>query len=182
MESLSNLAGRTLTWKVDLDAGIVPSTAERHYVLFDADVPVVTAQAMWDRQSYFDMVMECGEGTYKAHIAYDQPRPRPAVAWKLGEQTSLAGFVEVGDIGTEIYGWIDTASGRRLTMDVPNVFTSQYVVTSPSGTRLFTVVPLGHMVISLDGAADPELPALVVLTVAIGCGQLMLLDKHMVNS
>ena len=182
MESLSNLGGRQLLWKVDLDAGIVPSSAERLYVLFDGEVPVVTAQAMWERQSYFDMVIECGEGTFQAHVPFDKPPPRSGVAWKLGQQTSIAGFVENSEMGAFIYGWIDTASGRRLNMDVPNPFTVEYVVSSPAATRLFTIVPAGRMMIAAEGASDPELPGLVVLTLAVSFGQLMLLGKQMVNA
>lgn len=182
MEALSNLAGRTLTWKLDLAAGLVPSKAQRHYVLFDGDVPVVTAQTMWQRQAYFDLVMECGEGTFQAHVPFDKPPPRSGVAWKLGEQKSIAGFVETGEIGTFVYGWMDTASGARLNMDLPNVFNLQYVISAPDGRRLFTLVVNGHMVITPDGAADPELPGLVVLALAVGWAQMMELGKHMVGA
>ena len=32
------------------------------------DEPVVQAQTMWQRNEYFDVVMESGEGTHQVHM------------------------------------------------------------------------------------------------------------------
>ena len=183
MESLSSLSGRELHWRVDMGFTI-PADDQQHYLLWDRDVAVVSAQAIWKRLEFFDLIMECGEGTYQAHIDLAQPSGRPAVAWKVGQQTSLAGFTFGGEGLITVRGWIDTASGRRLAFAPSHDVGFEYAIFSVGGPRLMTVAATaghsigdtnGRMVISPEMSQDPELPALVVLGFALACEELMLL-------
>lgn len=184
MRSFSELAGKDLRWHVDLDYQI-PLEAERHYVLYDADEPVVTAQAMWKRLVFFDFVMESGEGTYQVHIDLLDPT-RPSVAWKAGESTSLAGFTCESEGSITARGWIHTASGRSLVWEPTFDLGYEYVVFVPESPRLITVSAAiehgiggnpGHMLIAPEASADPELPALVALSFALANEQVLLLHR-----
>jgi hypothetical protein len=184
VRSFSELAGKDLRWHIDLDYQ-VPAEAERHYVLYEADQPVVTAQAVWKRLVFFDFVTESGEGTYQVHIDLTDPNRR-SVAWKAGESTSLAGFVLESEGAITAKGWITTASGRSLVWEPTLSFGYEYVVFAPGGARLITVSAAiehgiggtaGQMLIAPDAAADPELPAFVGLSFALACEQVMLLHR-----
>lgn len=72
LRALSELVGLTLNWKIDMGLGL-PDSVDRHYVLFNADEPVVEAQAMWQRLSYFDVIMESGDGTFQSHMDLTAP-------------------------------------------------------------------------------------------------------------
>ncbi|HXC77376.1 MAG TPA: hypothetical protein VNU19_10015 [Candidatus Acidoferrum sp.] len=184
MRSYSELAGKDLRWHVDLGYK-VPVEAERHYVLYEADEPVVTAQAIWERLVFFDLVTESGEGTYQVHIDLTDAKRR-SVAWKAGESTSLAGFVLESEGPITAKGWITTASGRSLIWEPTLSFGLEYVVFAPAGPRLITVSAAlehriggtaGNMLIASEAAGDPELPALAGLGFALACEQVMLLHR-----
>jgi hypothetical protein len=184
VRALAELGGKDLRWHVDLDPRI-PLEAERHYVLYDAGEPVVTAQAMWKRMVFFDFIVESGEGTYQVHIDLLDPT-RPSVAWKTGESTSLAGFTCESEGSITARGWIRTDSGRTLVWAPTFDLGYEYVVFAPEGPRMITVSAAievgiggnpGHMLIAPESAADPELPALVALSVALANEQVMLLHR-----
>ena len=187
MESLSNLCGRELHWRVDMGLS-VPETDAIHYVLWDADVPVATAQTIWQRSEFYDLIMECGEGTYQAHVDISSPAGRPAVAWKVGQTASLAGFTFEEEGLITVKGWIDTASGRRLAFEPTHELSAEYVIFPPGGPRLISVAAAagryigdtaGRLIISPDAAQDIELPALVVLGFALACEEVMLLHRDL---
>jgi hypothetical protein len=184
MRAFSELGGKDLRWHVDLDPRIPPN-GERHYVLYDAGDPVATAQAMWQRMVFFDFIVESGEGTYQVHMDLLDPN-RPSVAWKTGEATSLAGFTRESEGSITAKGWISTASGRSLVWAPTFDFGYEYVVFVPGGLRMITVSAAmevgiggnpGHMLISPESAADPELPALISLSVALSNEQVLLLHR-----
>ena len=162
----------------------IRTEGEIHYVLYDANEPVVTAQATWKRLAYFDLVVESGEGAHQVHID-TMDWHRRSVAWKTGEPTSLAGFVLESEGSFSVKGWITTASGRSFALAPTSASGFEYVVFPPGGRRLITVFPLikgiggnpGYMLIAPEAASDPELPALVGLSFALACEQVMLVHR-----
>jgi hypothetical protein len=151
MRSLAELAGRQVFWRVDMGVGI-PDSASRHYVAFDGDEPVVEAQVMWQRLSYFDAIMESGTGTFHAHMDLTNPA-RHTVAWKAGLQDSIAGFTAEPEkvamaraLGMEVpihtcSGWIATAGGRQLALAPTLDIGAEYILYVPGGSRLVTMMP-----------------------------------------
>jgi hypothetical protein len=182
--ALSELAGLEVHWKVDLRLGI-PATAGRHYVLFNGETPVVEAQALWERLKSFDVVMESGDGTYQVHMDLADPA-RLSVAWKAGVGQSVAGFRLQSEGMITCKGWITTATGRQLAWAPVYENGYDYVVFAPGGPALVTMSATaevsigghpGRMVISAEGAADPELGGLVALAFALANEQVLLLHR-----
>ena len=164
---------------------LLPDTAARHYVLFNREEPVVQAQVMWQRLSHFDVIMECGEGTFQAHMDLTDPA-RKSVAWKAGTQESIAGFTLQWEGIITCRGWIATANGRHLAWAPILDYGFEYVIFQPGGSRLVTIAAIagasigdtaGRMIVSPEGAADPELGGLVVLGFAVANEQFLLLHR-----
>ncbi|HEX2680445.1 MAG TPA: hypothetical protein VHQ03_04055 [Candidatus Dormibacteraeota bacterium] len=152
-----------------------------HYVLFDGEEPVVTAHVMWWRMQWFDAIMECGEGTYQAHIDLSRYN-RQSVAFKVGQNYSLVGLVVTGESIAACSASIVTLSKRQLWL-VPSMALSRvYSVTPPGGPTLFTLeaclnLDPGTMFIAPQAAGDPELPALVAMAFAMANEQSLLLHR-----
>lgn len=177
--SLSELTGKDLRWRFDL-GWMIPRTFDKPCALFDGDEPVVTGRVMWQRLKTFDLYMDSGEGSFEAHMDLTDPGKRPAVVWKAGESQSQAEFRLWSEGSITSRGWITTKSGRQLVFDATEVLGAEYAIFEEGGSRLITVSAAfehaidgnpGHMLISAEEAADPELPALVVLGFALACEQ-----------
>jgi hypothetical protein len=183
MRSLGELVARELVWQADVGMAIDPSI-ERHIVLWDGQEPVVTAQIMWERQKFFDVILECGEGTYQAHI--DMTRPdRMSVAWKTGEDHSLAGLIVTSEGLITCEGLINTNGGRRLVFAPTRQIGYEYTIFAVGGPRLLTLAAFGkgiggnpgHMSIEPEEATDVEMPALVAMAFAVANEQVRLLHR-----
>lgn len=174
MQSFSELAGAKLHWEFD-GSPIVPTTGDRHYVLFSGSDPVVTAQCKWEKLVYFQVALEAGEGTYFVHMDLTAS-PLTAVVWKAGTSFSAAGFSLTAWSSYAIAGTITTAGGRTLTWQ-PKTFlgmaTAEGSVVAPDGAVLLSITPKsgsstsGKMRISAALAADPDRAALSALAFAL---------------
>jgi hypothetical protein len=174
MQSFSELAGAELHWEFD-GSPIIPTTGDRHYVLFSGSEPVVTAQCKWEKLVYFQVALEAGEGTYFVHMDLTAS-PLTAVVWKAGTSFSGAGFSLTSWSSYAFAGTITTAGGRTLTWR-PNNFlgmaTSEGSVVAPGGAVLLSITPKsgsntsGKMRISAALAADPDRAALSALAFAL---------------
>ena len=60
--------GQDLVWQVQPGSAGIPHQAQRNWVLFRGDEPVVQIQTIWQRLDHFDVIMESGEGTYQVHM------------------------------------------------------------------------------------------------------------------
>jgi len=134
---------------------------------------------------FFDFIVESAEGTYQVHMDLLDPN-RPSVAWKTGESTSLAGFTRESEGSITVKGWISTASGLSLVWAPTFDLGYEYAFFAPGGPRMITVSAAmevgiggnpGHMLIAPEAAADPELPALVGLSIALANEQVLLLHR-----
>lgn len=183
MRSLGELVGKSLVWRADLGLAINPNT-ERHYVLWDGQEPVVTAQVIWERQKFFDVIMECGEGTYQAHLDLTRP-DRPSVAWKTGEEFSLAGLTVTSEGLITCEGLIKTHSGRNLVLAPTRQVGYEYTIFAAGGPRMLTIAAFakaiggnpGEMSIAPEEATDIEMPALVLMAFAVANEQVRLLHR-----
>ncbi|HET6312185.1 MAG TPA: hypothetical protein VFH00_14420 [Candidatus Nitrosotalea sp.] len=181
MRSLSELTGQYLVWKVEPGSAGNPDQAQRNYVLFIGDEPVVQAQAIWERMVSYELVMESSEGTYQVHMDLADPKRR-SVVWKTGETHSAAGFELASKEGIIATGWINTANRQRLAWaHVNSVY--EYVIFAPGGPRLITVSAVaslhiggnpGQMTLAPEMAGDRELVPLVALGFALANEQLQL--------
>lgn len=185
MPPLSELTGRDLWWRSNTPLS-PPRQAQVDYYLYDGERVAATARATWHRLWHYDLVMMCAEGVYQVHIPLHDPGHRPAVVWRPGEDTSAAAFELVAEGSLTVNGWIDSASGRRFAFEPTLNIGYEYVLFAPGGPRLITVSALagasiggnpGHMLIAPEAASDPELPALVALTLALSCEQVLLLHR-----
>jgi hypothetical protein len=205
MRALADLAGLSAYWRADLGMAI-PDHAARHYVLFDGEEPVVAAQVIWQRLAYFDVTMEALEGTFHVHMDLTTPS-RPSVSWKAGVDRSIAGFTAVPEhtvmvdvMGMSLpsvtcSGWISTASGRTLAIVPTHGFGGEYVVFAPGGPALVTVAGTGsvhikatiegvpdqlpgRMIVSPEGASDPELGGLAAFAFAFANEQALMLHHE----
>jgi hypothetical protein len=68
VRSLAELVGQDLVWQVQPGSAGIPDQAQRNWVLFRGDEPVVQIQTIWQRLDHFDAIMESGEGTYQVHM------------------------------------------------------------------------------------------------------------------
>ena len=174
VRALTELVGLDVNWKLDMGMG-VPDSAERHYVLFNGDEPVVQAQVIFQRLSHFDVMMESGDGTFQVHMDLTSPA-RKSVVWRSGTRDSIAGFTAdpeimtmVNVLGMEVpvfacKGWIATANGRNLAW-VPTLdYSYEYVIFQPGGPRLVTMAATFGAHSSITGSAarmmvPPEITA-----------------------
>jgi len=187
VRSLSELTGQDLVWKVQPGSATIPDQAQRSWVLFWGDEPVVQAQTMWQRLDHFDVIMECGEGTYQAHMDLADPARR-SVVWKTGEAQSAAAFELVSEDLITCTGWIHTASLRKLAWAPTHQIGYEYVIYAPDGPRLITLAAAasmhvggnsGEMTLAPDMAGDAELAPLVALAFALANEQVLLLHRDM---
>jgi hypothetical protein len=181
VQSLSQLTGKHLQWQTDMGP-LIQRKATHGYTLHDGPETVATGQVTWERLKNFDFVMQSGEGIYQVHIDLRDPGKRPAVAWRLGDPASAAGFQLWSEGSFTVSGWITTASGRQLVMQPTSDPGIEYVVFPPDGAVLFSVAAAvriaiggnpGHMFIAPEESADSELPALVALSFAVACEQFL---------
>jgi hypothetical protein len=174
MRSFSELAAADLHWEFDTSS-IIPTTGDRHYVLFSGSEPVVTAQAKWEKFVSFEVALEAGEGTYFVHMDLTAS-PLNAVVWKAGTSFSAAGFSLTAWSSTTFAGTITTASGRTLTwkpkiqLGLP---TTEGQLLAPDGSILLSIVAKtgstnsGRLQISGALASDPDRAALITLAFAL---------------
>jgi hypothetical protein len=174
MRSFSELAGANLHWEFD-SSPVIPTTGDRHYVLFRGPEPVVTAQSKWEKLVSFEVALEAGEGTYFVHMDLTAT-PLQAVVWKAGTSFSAAGFSLTAWSSTAFAGTITTASGRTLTWQPKTLLglpTHEGLVVARDGTILLSIVAKsgatvsGKMQISPALAADPDRAALCALAFAL---------------
>ena len=163
----------------------IPQSASRHYVLFNGEEAVVQAQVMWERTVFYDAIMESLEGTFGAHLDLADPARR-SVAWKVGMQDSIAGFTLQSEGVITCRGWIVTKSGRTLAWSPTLEFGYEYAIFQPGGPRLLSMAAIagvhlgstpGRMMLTPEGATDPELGGLAVLAFALANEQEMLLHR-----
>jgi hypothetical protein len=182
MRSFSELAAADLRWQFDTSS-IIPTTGDRHYTLFSAGEPVVTAQAKWEKFVSFEVALEAGEGTYFAHLDLTVS-PLQAVVWKAGTSFSAAGFSLSAWSSNAFAGVITTASGRTLFWK-PKTWlglpTTKSLLLAPDGSVLLSIVAKtgstnsGKMRISAALASDPDRAALITLAFALCNEQALLL-------
>ena len=174
MRSFSELAGADLHWEFDTSP-IIPSTGDRHYVLFRGSEPVITAQSKWEKLVSFEVVLEAGEGTYFVYI-HLTGTPLQAVVWKAGTSFSVAGFYLTAWSTLAFAGTITTAGGRKLTWRPKTLLglpSTKGVLVAPDGSILLSIVAKtgsatsGKMWISPALAADPDRAALSALAFAL---------------
>jgi hypothetical protein len=177
--------GQNLVWQVQPGSAHIPDQAQRGWVLFLGDEPVVQAQTMWKRLDHFDAVMETGEGTYQVHMDLTGPT-RASVVWKLGEPASAAAFELASESLITCSGWINTASLRRLAWAPTHPMGYEYAIYVPGGPRMITVAAAaslhiggnsGAMTLAPEMAADAELAPLVALGFAVANEQVLLLHR-----
>jgi hypothetical protein len=189
VRSLSELAGQDLLWKVQPGSATIPDQAQRSYVLFRGDEPVVQAQVMWKRVVSFDVILEAGEGTFQVHMNLADPARETAV-WRTGVNQSMAGFRLHSEELITATGWITTAGGRTLVWEPEHPLGYEYVIFQPGGPRMVTLSAAfsfginlgtggnpGHMLIGSEMANDPELPALVAMNFALTNEQVLLVHR-----
>jgi hypothetical protein len=182
MRSFSELAAADLHWEFDTSS-IIPLAGDRHYTLFSAGEPVVTAQAKWEKFVSFEVALEAGEGTYFAHMDLTAS-PLQAVVWKAGTSFSAAGFSLSAWSSTAFAGTITTASGRTLFWQ-PKTWlglpTTKGLLLAPDGSVLLSIVAKtgstnsGKLQISVALASDPDRAALITLAFALSNEQALLL-------
>jgi hypothetical protein len=185
VRSLSELIGQNLVWNVQLGSAGIPDQAQQSYVLFMGDEPVVQAQTMWQRNEYFDAVMESGEGTYQVHMDLTGPK-RSSVVWKLGATASSAAFELASESIITCTGWINSASHRTFALAPTHDMGGEYAIFIPGGPRLITLAVAaslhiggnpGAMTLAPEMANDAELAPLVALGFAIANEQVRLLHR-----
>jgi hypothetical protein len=185
MRSLSELVGQNLVWQVQPGSAGIPDQAQQSYVLFSGDEPVVQAQTMWQRNEYFDAVMESGEGTHQVHMDLTGPK-RTSVVWKLGATASSAAFELASEGIITCTGWINTASQRTLAWAPTHEMGGEYAIFVPGGPRLITLAVAasihiggnpGAMTLAPEMAGDADLAPLVALGLAIANEQVRLLHR-----
>jgi hypothetical protein len=174
MRSFSELAGAELHWEFDTSP-IIPTSGDRHYVLFRGREPVVTAQCKWEKLVSFEVALEAGEGTYFVHMDLTAS-PLKAVVWKAGTSVSVAGFSLTAWSTAAFAGIISTASGHTM-MWRPKTFlglpTTKGLLIAPDRGLLLSVVAKtgsttsGKMQITPALAADPDRAALCALAFAL---------------
>jgi hypothetical protein len=174
MRSFSELAGAKLHWEFDTSP-IIPTTGDRHYVLFRGSEPVVTAQCKWEKLVSFEVAMEAGEGTYFVHMDLTAS-PLKAVVWKAGTSVSVAGFSLTAWSTSAFAGTVTTASGHTMIWQPKTFFglpTTKGLLIAPDRGLLLSVVAKtgsttsGKMQISPALAADPDRAALCALAFAL---------------
>ena len=176
---------QSLVWQVQPGSAQIPDQAQRSWVLFLGDEPVVQIQTMWQRLDHFDAIMESGEGTYQVHMDLTGPT-RASVVWKLGEPASAAAFELASESIITCSGWINTASLRRLAWAPTHPMGYEYAIYAPGGPRLITLAAAaslhiggnsGAMTLAPEMAADADLAPLVALGFAVANEQVLLLHR-----
>ena len=104
------------------------------------------------------------------------------MAWKAGVEQSTAGFQVAFEGLITADGWITTASGRprsphptRTAANTP--FLRRADTQAASAFSLSIGGNPGQTLISAEGAADPDLPSLVLLCFAMTNEQVLLLHR-----
>jgi hypothetical protein len=185
VRSLAELVGQDLVWQVQPGSAGIPDQAQRNWVLFRGDEPVVQIQTIWQRLDHFDAIMESGEGTYQVHMDLAGPT-RASVVWKTGETASAAAFVLASESIITCTGWINTASLRKLAWTPTHQMGYEYTIFVPGGPRLITLAAAaslhiggnsGAMTLAPEMAGDAELAPLVALGFALANEQVLLLHR-----
>jgi hypothetical protein len=185
VRSLAELVGQDLVWQVQPGSAGIPDQAQRNWVLFRGDEPVVQIQTIWQRLDHFDAIMESGEGTYQVHMDL-AGAGRPSVVWKTGETASAAAFELTSESIITCTGWINTASLRKLAWTPTHGIGYEYCMFVPGGPRLITLAAAasmhiggnsGAMTLAPEMAGDAELAPLVALGFALANEQVLLLHR-----
>lgn len=176
---------QNLVWTVQPGSAHILDEAQRSWVLFMGDEPVVQVQTIWQRIDYFDAIMESGEGTHQVHMDLTSPT-RSSVVWKTGENQSVAGFELVSESVITCTGWINTASRRTLAWAPTHGMGYEYAIFASGGPRLITIAAAsslhiggnsGQMTIAPEMEGDAELAPLVALGFALANEQVMLIHR-----
>ena len=155
------------------------------YVLFYGDEPVAEAQATWQFLVRFDLMVWSGEGCYQVHMDLADP-VRPSVAWKFGEQQSLAEFQLKSEGEINASGEIRMADGSVLIWEPAHAMSTEYVIRPSSGDPLMKVSASpalaiggnpGYLNLGVGLAGNMALPALVAMAFALTNEQQMLLHR-----
>jgi hypothetical protein len=169
MRSLTELGGRDLHWQ--FDGSLAPAeTGQRHYLLWHATEPVLSAQVSWQKHHSFDLALEALEDTYLVSLDWRVPFS-PAFVRASGQTTPLATLRLLSGPSRE--GIITTAADRSLFLSPTSDLTpSSYRLLTAAGAVLLTLAPAllpstpALMSVAPWLAADPDLNALVTLVFA----------------
>jgi hypothetical protein len=186
MRSFSELTAIDMMWQGDIGFTI-PDLGNFHFVLYAGQEPVATAHMTWERQRFFDVMLESGDGAFESHMDLTRT-DRPTVVWKTGDSQGLVSMVVTWEQIISCGGTIDTRSGRKLLFEPTQQMSAQYTIFPEGGARILTMfgpaatVPAlstypGHMSIEPASASDPDLPALVTLALTVASEEPRLLHQ-----
>jgi hypothetical protein len=186
MRSFSELTAIDMMWQGDIGFTI-PDLGNYHFVLYAGQEPVATAHMTWERQRFFDVMLESGDGAFESHMDLTRT-DRPTVVWKTGDSQGLVSMVVTWEQIISCGGTIDTRSGRKLLFEPTQQMSAQYAIFPEGGARILTMfgpaatVPAlstypGHMSIEPASAGDPDLPALVTLALTVASEEPRLLHQ-----
>ena len=186
MRSFSELTAIDMMWQGDIGFTI-PDLGNFHFVLYAGQEPVATAHMTWERQRFFDVMLESGDGAFESHMDLTRT-DRPTVVWKTGDSQGLVSMVVTWEQIISCGGTIDTRSGRKLLFEPTQQMSAQYAIFPEGGARILTMfgpaatVPAlstypGHMSIEPASAGDPDLPALVTLALTVASEEPRLLHQ-----
>jgi hypothetical protein len=186
MRSFSELTAIDMMWQGDIGFTI-PDLGNFHFVLYAGQDPVATAHMTWERQRFFDVMLESGDGTFESHMDLTRTN-RPTTVWKTGESEALVSFAVAWELIVSCGGTIDTRDGRKLLFEPTQQMSAVYAIFPEGGARILTLagpaatiaalstVP-GHMSIEPGSASDPDLPALVTLALTVASEEPRLLHQ-----
>lgn len=163
----------------------IPVSGDYHFALYDGQEAAATAHVTWQRQAFFDVTMESGDGTYQSHMDLTR-NDRPTLVWKPGESQSLLSFAVAWEEVIACGGSIDTRSGRKLLIEPTHQMGYEYAIFPAGGARILTLAASakfsiggnpGQMSIEPAAASDVELPALVLLALTVANEETRLLHQ-----
>lgn len=174
MRPFSQLTAQDLVWTSDAGS-TVPNRGDYQFALYAGQELVATAHVTWQRQGFFDVTMESGDGSYRSHMDLVR-NDRPTVVWRTGEQNSLLSFAVGWELIIACGGTVNTGDGRKLLLEPTHQMGYEYAIFPEGGARILTLAAWakvsiggnpGHMSIEPASANDPELPALVLLAFTV---------------
>lgn len=184
MRSLSEVAGQDLVWTGD-GGNTIPPTGDFHFALYAGQELLATANMTWQRQGFFDVTMECAEGSYQSHMDLTR-NDRQALVWKSGEDSSLLVWTVAWELTIACGGTINTRAGRKLLLEPTHQMGYEYAIFPEGGARILTLAAWakisiggnpGHMSIEPASATDPDLPALALLAFTVANEETRLLHR-----
>ena len=187
MRTFSELTARDMVWQGDIGLTI-PDHGDFHFVLYDRQEAVATAHVVWQRQGFFDVTLESGDGVFQSHMDLTR-NDRPTLVWRPGEDHTVVSMVVTWEQIIACGGSIDTQSGRKLLLEPTHQMGYEYAIFPQGGARILTLAgPAnsagafgganpGHMSIEPASATDAELPALVTLAFTVATEEVRLLHQ-----